>query len=460
MGKKGKKKSGGKSGKRKSGKKKSGSASDQMTFKEAMLGYQISIKEKSIEEFMFEIKQLEEKNQRHKERNERLKEEQMYHIKTLLKQAKEREKELEDATVIGKEQVEAAMKENWKIAKEEEKKLIELRDAIQAMDKKLEDTAKEVTKWEEYRNSGQHKHATQIKILEQELVDMQSSFDEMKAHLEKTLEKAKTEIGKTTEGKLNSQKEIASDKAMKTLDKWSAQEVMDNDWLKKEAVIHREETVKLKEYVEQLEKENLEIMSELFECRVDDLKISRNFYLTQFEDSDNLDEGILEMDLSTINFKDDPGEKMLAIQAPPSVRSDDVASTASSKGARPKSATQRAVEHKVFSISTVAEESEEESDEDREHYDEDYDGDDDLTEEEKLAADAFLDNYFQLEDEDYDDFLKLGPLELKLLSVTGTAKPLHKQKKMTSEEADAKASAPDEWPVSRDMLQQAVRAET
>ncbi|XP_077976996.1 coiled-coil domain-containing protein 83-like [Glandiceps talaboti] len=454
MGKKGKKKSGGgggKSGKKKSGKKKGG-ASDQMTFKEAMLGYQISIKEKSIEEFMFEIKQLEEKNQRHKERNERLKEEQMYHIKTLLKQAKEREKELEQATVVGKEQVEANMKENWRVAKEEEKKLVDLGEQIKLLDKRLEDTRKEVSIWQEYKNNGQHKHATQIRILEQELVDMQSSFDEMKSHLEKTLEKAKSEIGKTTDEKLNSQKEIASEKAMKTLDKWSAQEVMDNDWLKKEAVIHREETEKLKEYVEQLEKENLQVMSGLFECRVEDLKISRNFYLTQFEDDDNIEDGILEMDLSAIDFKEDAGEKMFAIEAPPSVRSE----ASSHSKSRPKSATQRAVEQKVFSITSVEEESEDGSDVDVVQDDEDYDGDDDLTEEEKAAADAYLDNYFSLEDEDYDDFLKLGPLELKLLSITGTQKPLHPPKKMTAEEADAKASAPDEWPVTRDMLQQVV----
>ncbi|XP_077864297.1 coiled-coil domain-containing protein 83-like [Saccoglossus kowalevskii] len=182
MGKKGKKKSGGgggkKGGKKKSGKKKT--ASDQMTFKEAMLGYQISIKEKAVEEFMFEIKQLEEKNQRHKERNERLKEEQMYHIKTLLKQAKEREKELEQATVVGKEQVEMTMKEKWRIAREEEQKLVALKEDIVVAEIKVEDTSKEVVIWEDYKNTGQHRHAKVIKILEQELVDMQNSFDEMK----------------------------------------------------------------------------------------------------------------------------------------------------------------------------------------------------------------------------------------------------------------------------------------
>ena len=42
--------------------------------------------------------------------------------------------------------------------------------------------------------------------------------------------------------------------------------------------MHNEEVDKLLKEVEQLEKENLEIMSELFECQVEDLKISRSGY--------------------------------------------------------------------------------------------------------------------------------------------------------------------------------------
>ncbi|XP_077866552.1 coiled-coil domain-containing protein 83-like [Saccoglossus kowalevskii] len=239
-------------------------------------------------------------------------------------------------------------------------------------------------------------------------------------------------------------------KAMKTLDKWSAQEVMDNDWLKKEAVIHREETINLKELVERLEKENLEIMSELFDCRIEDLKISRNFYLTQFEDNENIEEtGILEMDLSQIDFKKDAA--MLAIEALAAFITED----SGEKKSRPKSATQLAVERKVFSISTLEEE-DEDGLEDFIKEDLGSNDDDDLSANEREQADAYLDNYFSLEDDDYDEFLKLGPLELKLLSISGTSKPLHVQKKITAEEEDAKASAPDEWPVTKEMLYQTV----
>ena len=50
------------------------------------------------------------------------------------------------------------------------------------------------------------------------------------------------------------------------------------------------------------------------------------------------------------------------------------------------------------------------------------------------------------------DYLKLGPLELKLLSIEGHTKPLHGHKKLTDEEAKAKHSAPDVWPVTAEML--------
>ena len=65
---------------------------------------------------------------------------------------------------------------------------------------------------------------------------------------------------------------------MTKMDKYSRQEVLDNDWLAKEVELHKEEVVELKTTVEELERINLEIMSELFECKVEDLKISRYVY--------------------------------------------------------------------------------------------------------------------------------------------------------------------------------------
>lgn len=53
-------------------------------------------------------------------KNQRLKEEQLLHIKTLLKQVKEKDKEVEKAAEVGHEQVEVALLEKFDTMKAEE----------------------------------------------------------------------------------------------------------------------------------------------------------------------------------------------------------------------------------------------------------------------------------------------------------------------------------------------------
>ncbi|PIK50535.1 putative coiled-coil domain-containing protein [Apostichopus japonicus] len=207
----------------------------QMTIREAILAYQISIKENQLGELMFEKNGLEEKNQRNKERRDRLKEEQLHHIKTLLKQAKERDKELEEISVVNKEQVEVSLKDKWKCSKEQDQELEDLKREIENKLQEYEETQAKVDKWIAYRDSGRQEHSIQIKLLTEELVDCQQNFEEMKSHLEKTLSLAKEEIKRSTEDRLSDQKYVASEKAMTTLDKWTSKEVKDNDWLRREA---------------------------------------------------------------------------------------------------------------------------------------------------------------------------------------------------------------------------------
>ncbi|XP_071956060.1 coiled-coil domain-containing protein 83-like [Antedon mediterranea] len=414
MGKKGKKKdgSGKKSGKKKGGKKGKKPSEPEMTIKEAILAYQINIKEKSLEEFMYEIKGLEEQNTRHKERNQRLKEEQLYHIKTLLKEAKDDDKDVEQKSVISKAEVETTMKEKWAIEKQELKHIEEIEQEIAKRKLEVEEAKGHVTKWQNYKEKGSHVHTKQIIVLEHELGDMQNSFLEMQGHLEKTLGVAKDEIRKSTEQRLDEQKYIASEKAMTTLDKFSTQEVKDNDWLKRETHIHREEKNSLQEEVEQLEHENLGIMSELFDCKVSDLKISRNFFLSQYSDEDTQRKfGLLENDLSQI----EPTSSKIV------------------SGSRPLSATQRAVEAKLASLKLREDGASSGAESD--HLDDD-------------PTECLL----RYEDEEFDEYLKLGPVELKLLSISGEQKPIHPPKKLSNKEVEAKLSAPDIWPVTEDMV--------
>ncbi|XP_066277024.1 coiled-coil domain-containing protein 83-like [Branchiostoma lanceolatum] len=440
-----KKKGGGKKGKK--GKKKSGKGGgeENMSLREAILAFQIEVKNKAVEEFVAEINGLEDKNRRHKERNNRLKDEQALHIRTLLKQAKERDKELDQETVVGREKVDSTMKDKWKAIRSEDRSVEDLKTDIEEMEKELADQLKVVEYWRKYRDDGQYEHAKQIKLLEQELQDMQVNFDEMSSHLQRSLDLAKEKISNYMDLTLQQQRENASERAMTHLDKHSTQEVKDNDWLKHEAELHREEVRTLRKFVEVLEKENLTILSQLFECRIEDLKISRNFYLTQFSDSDALDEqtGMLEMDLAQLAIGKTPVDKLR-----PEEGSESTSSAGSERRSRPRSAVVKAVEERVFAIKARGEEEgEESSSSEEEVFAEHTDGRD---------MDA-LDNYLFFEEEDFEDYLQLGPLELKLLNVTGTKKPLHRPAKPSQEDIasglTATPASQKRWPVTQEMMQ-------
>lgn len=56
----------------------------------------------------------------------------------------------------------------------------------------------------------------------------------------------------------------------------------------------------------------------------------------------------------------------------------------------------------------------------------------------------------------FQDYLQLGPLELKLLNVTGQSMPIHVPQPPSEEELEAKTCAPDQWPVTQPMLKELV----
>ena len=71
------------------------------------------------------------------------------------------------------------------------------------------------------------------------------------------------------------------------------------------------------------------------------------------------------------------------------------------------------------------------------------------------ALDPF-DNYYNFNDEDMNEYLQLGPLELKLLSLSGEQKPIYIQGGNSAEEIRAQQYNPQNWPVTQPMLKTAV----
>lgn len=428
MGKKKGKKGGGKKGK-KGGKK---SKEPQMTAKEAILGYQIGIIEKKLEDVMYETRGWEEKNKKLTDRNTTLLDEQEVLIKHLLEQAKIADQYFSEEEIKRREDVILCMKDKWDRQRELEREIEGVKKQIASVEEEIRLVQKEVDYCKNYRDVEQHKNKKRINLLEADIEDMEASFQEMKTHLEKSNERSKNEISSRTENMLDKQKDLATQKAISKLDKYSQREVLDNEWLTREVNLHRKDTEALREKVEGLEKGNLEIMAELFECKIEDLKISRKFFLTQFEENENLEEtGVLEMDLGNLSINDRSASKQMVLYD-----SGDGDGAVYKPVVRPKSATQRAVEEKVFSLArglTV------ESDEDSDNVSDDTE---------------LLDNMF-FEEEDWNDYLQLGKVELKLLNVTGQQMPIHVPIQPSEAEIQAKQCNPDTWPVTQPMLKQA-----
>ncbi|XP_043927123.1 coiled-coil domain-containing protein 83 [Protopterus annectens] len=413
-----------------------------MTFAEALLAYQIRVKEDLVKQYQNEVNQLEEKNKRYKQRNEHLKEEQLGHVKTLLKQAKEKEKELWQKEVVNKEQVEEALKKKWELAKNEEKMVKALQSDINDMLQKIFQKAQEKQYWLEYKNVGQAEHRKQISLLEKELKEMQMNFDELQEHFSKTLAGLKTKINTETEKKINEKKQLASEKAMNKLDKQSCQEIQENEWLAREVKIYKKHITEAEERVQNLEQENLELMSYLFDCRLEDLKISRNIFLTQ----------VAGIDVPEINVLGVPATNLLEenIKKLPLDTPTDLDTTIQSDVSvpRPKSAMLESVEHKVFSVLTENEDDDDGIDNDEEK------GCPLQSVSQELSCLLYGDQ------EHFQEYFQLGPLELKLLRVVGKGMTVNEanslQEASTQDSDMATARSKDDWPITPELIHSAL----
>ncbi|KAK1800180.1 hypothetical protein P4O66_000233 [Electrophorus voltai] len=159
---------------------------------------------------------------------DQLREEQHSHIRTLRKQAKEQERKLDQSERANKEQVEQALQRN-----------VELR------------------------------HHREEDLAESIQYSRDATFNE--------IYKKKSQM-------IDEQKQLATERVIKQLDKASRHEMMENDWLKRETAIYRKEVSILEAAVRNLEKKNLKHMNQLVEQRLSRLWISRNVFITQAAD--------------------------------------------------------------------------------------------------------------------------------------------------------------------------------
>uniref|UniRef100_A0A673UI79 Coiled-coil domain containing 83 n=1 Tax=Suricata suricatta TaxID=37032 RepID=A0A673UI79_SURSU len=251
----------------------------QLPTSEALLEYHCQIKENAVERFMAQIKRLREKNQKFHERNRHLKDEQTWHIRNLLKELSE--ENLGGSPVVTREDVEEAMKEKWKFERDQEENLKDMRMQINNAEKAFLEKLSEKEYWEEYKNVGSDQHAKLIITLQNDINTVKENAEKMSEHYKVTLEDARKRITRETLLQLDQKKEWAAQNAIKFIDKGSYIEIWENDWLKREIANQRKEVEELENTIHKLEEENLELIGQLFNCRLVDLKIPRRLYLTQ-----------------------------------------------------------------------------------------------------------------------------------------------------------------------------------
>ncbi|XP_078259257.1 coiled-coil domain-containing protein 83 [Rhinoraja longicauda] len=257
-------------------KKGRGITDDKSTLAEVFLGFRFQVKEAAIEKFTIKLKGLKETNARRKERNGLLKKEQNEHIRNLYNLAKEQEKELERKELISIDRVEQAMKYIMELAKQYEHQVHGMQISIVGVEQEILKMTVVKEHWLEYKNVGSIKHAKIIKLGEDEIHEMSQCFDEMEEHFRKALAKVKDETDRLTKDQMDEKKEIATQKAVSYMGQHSRQEVKENEWLKKELKQYSAEVANIEQAVQKIEEENLEILRQLFDCQLSDLKICRN----------------------------------------------------------------------------------------------------------------------------------------------------------------------------------------
>ncbi|XP_037378977.1 coiled-coil domain-containing protein 83 isoform X1 [Talpa occidentalis] len=333
---------------------------------------------------MVQMRKLREKNQKFHERNKRLKDEQIWHIRNLLKELSEEEKSVV-LPAITREEVEEAMKEKWKFERDKEQNLKDMRTQIINSEKLFLEKLGEKEYWEAYKNVGSEQHAKIITALQNDISTVKENAEKMSEQYKITLHDARKKIIKETLLQLDQKKEWATQKALRLIDKGSYREIWENDWLKKEIEIHRKEVEDMEHVIHELEEENLMLIDQLFNCRLVDLKIPRRLYLTQAAGQEV------------------PPQQM-PLQSPGTyldVKSKDTVS----------SLAESTIPH--FGEETITDEPHEGNDK----------GESMCTE----SGISRMENLLYEDEQDFKDYVNLGPLAVKLMSVEGKKMSIHFQ---------------------------------
>ncbi|XP_041054638.1 coiled-coil domain-containing protein 83 [Carcharodon carcharias] len=404
-----------------------GSNDDKLTLAEAFLQFRFQLKEKAIEKLTYTIQQHQEMNAQSREQNEQLKKEQKEHIRRLVRKANDLEKELERKEIINNEQVDQAMKEKLELIKHHKQQTQMMRSFIKDLEQKILKEEEVKAYWLEYKNVGSIEHGRIIKVRENELVELVKNFGDIEDHFHRALARAKEDIDSLTKEQMDEKKALAAQKAVSYMGRYSRQQVKENAWLKKELNLYSLEVANLEQAVKKIEEENLEVLSQLFDCQISDLNICRNLLKMHAVGTEGQDSGVLEDDVAVLELRGQPSEI------------DDNFSPI-----LPKSATILAAENKASLMQPCFKE--EKTSDDEPQFQLGKSVSQNLT-------------YLLQDDEKYFEYFECGTLEQKLLHIEGRAmllkadtQPLSQEKRNEEKSNEVEMV----WPVTGTMLRSAI----
>ncbi|KAM7129931.1 coiled-coil domain-containing protein 83 isoform 1-T1 [Ciconia maguari] len=357
-------------------------------FPEALLEFQIETKEAAIDRVLFDLKQVGKKNKEYHERNDLLKEEQQAHIRRILRQIEEEEKEQDEKEVVTRDDVEESLKAKWQYVRDKEQLLKDLYSQIEETSQRLSVKQGERDYWLEYKNVGSKTQANKIMNLEKDIKEVKDDLHRATEYYKNALKAVKEENDRLVERQMKLSKEQAPENAVRYLDKNSCREIEENEWLKQEVKIYQKEVSDLKASIQLLEEENISLVAKLIDSKLQNLRVPRHLFLTQaagLQDEFPKDE-MKEVEYRKYAAKTDGDESL-------------------------RSATVPCQNKNTFPKIQCKTENEKPQDSDEELWEKSFT--------------PILDSLLYEDEKDFQEYLKLGPLETKLMCVVGRAMPIH-----------------------------------
>ena len=134
------------------------------------------MKKREVDEAKQELNMTMEMGDALKQRIERLKETRDYHFNKAFEDYMEFKSKNDQMTPCDKDEVISEMKELWKVRKQQEQSVIDLRNKIKQTSKEIKSESRVLAEWNEFVAKGRHELDTKIMLLSNELNYMEENY--------------------------------------------------------------------------------------------------------------------------------------------------------------------------------------------------------------------------------------------------------------------------------------------